>query len=304
MTIELCFSSDNNYVQHLTVALASVFHHRSASDELSICVLDGGISESNKSMLLAFAEKSGAALRFISVGDDAFMDAPIQTRNGEHSHITKAAYYRLLLAEVLPDVDKVIYLDCDLVCRSSLAGLYGMDMGLDWIRGVVDIDEERHTRRLGLDRYICSGVLLLNLRAWREHGVQQMCLNFLQEHPERIVLHDQDVLNVVCREHLSYVDKTWDAQACNTRQGRASGFNDIARTANIVHFIGGRKPWQPGCRHPFRKEYFRYLKLTPFRGFVRQHRWACLRYFFWHSKISHGRKRWYVLGVGIWQKRA
>ena len=55
MTIELCFSSDNNYVQHLTVALASVFHHRSASDELSICVLDGGISESNKSMILAFA---------------------------------------------------------------------------------------------------------------------------------------------------------------------------------------------------------------------------------------------------------
>lgn len=303
MAIELCFSSDNNYVQHLTVALASVFHHKAASDRLSVSVLDGGISESNRRMLQAFAETSGAALRFISVENDVFMDAPIQTQNDGHTHITRAAYYRLLLAEALPDVDKVIYLDCDLVCRSSLSALYDRDMGNDWIQGVVDIDEEKHCRRLGLDRYICSGVLLLNLRAWRENGVQQLCLDFLREYPERIVLHDQDVLNVVCREHLSYIDKTWDAQACNTRQGRTSGFNDIARTANIIHFIGGRKPWQPGCRHPFRKEYFRYLKLTPFHAFLREYRRACLRYFLWHSKYSHGRKRWYVLGVCVWQKR-
>ena len=133
--------------------------------------------------------------------------------------------------------------------------------------------------------------------------VQEKCMAFIRDHADVIVLHDQDVLNVVCRDHLSYLDKTWDAQACETRQGRLSGFNDIARTANIIHFIGGRKPWHPGCRHPFRKEYFRYLRLTPYRDFVWEYRKAWLRYLLWHTRYSHGRRRWYLLGVRIWQKK-
>ena len=123
------------------------------------------------------------------------------------------------------------------------------------------------------------------------------------DHADVIVLHDQDVLNVVCQDHLSYLDKTWDAQACETRQGRLSGFNDIARTANIIHFIGGRKPWHPGCRHPYRREYFRYLKLTPYRNFVWEYRWQWLWYVLWHTKYSHSRRRWYFLGIRVWQKK-
>ena len=75
-------------------------------------------------------------------------------------------------------------------------------------------------------------------------------------------MHDQDVLNVICQESLGLLDRTWDAQVCGTRQARLSGFNELGRTANIIHFIGARKPWLPGCRAPYRKEYFRYLALT------------------------------------------
>jgi len=303
MNIQVCFSSDDNYAQHLAVAMSSVLHHREGTDKLAFSILDGGIAEDNKKKLLELAQRGGATLRFLPVGEQAFRKAPVQTVKGGVSHISKAAYYRLLLAELLPDAEKVIYLDCDLVCRSSLSELYIVDMGEDWIRGVVDIDEERHAERLGLERYVCSGVLLFNLRAWRKYGVQQQCMDFIRDHANRIVLHDQDVLNVVCQEHLSYLDKTWDAQACETKQGRVSGFNRLAKTANIIHFIGGRKPWQAGCRHPYRKEYFRYLKLTPYRFFVWEFRLRCLRYFFCHTKYSHGRKRWYFLGVRVHQQK-
>ena len=302
MDIKVCFSSDNNYIQHLVVAIYSVIASRKDSDNLDIYILDGGISEENKKLLYDISKKERIGIHLITVDKMFFKEAPLETMQGSHTHVTLATYYRLLLPSILPEVDKVIYLDCDLVCRSSLAGLYRVDMGQDWVRGVVDIDERSHSRRLGVQRYVCAGVLLLNLRAWREHGVQQLCMDFLRDHSDLIVLHDQDVLNVVCQEHLAYLDKTWDAQACETRQGKRSGFNKIARTAHIVHFIGSRKPWHPGCRHPYRREYFKYLKLTPFRGFIRQYRYECLRYFFWHTKYSHGRKRWYLLGIRIWQK--
>lgn len=303
MSIHVCFSSDDNYVQHLVVALQSVAVSRKSGDTLDIHILDGGISGENRKLLQQLAQRERMNIHLVDVDREKFRNAPIQTVPGSQSHVTLATYYRLLLPGLLPGVDKVIYLDCDLVCRSSLAGLYEQDMGTDWVRGVEDIDRDCHAARLGLERYVCAGVLLINLRAWREQGVQEKCMDFIRDHADIIVLHDQDVLNVVCREHLSYLDRTWDAQACETRKGRLSGFNDIARTANIIHFIGGRKPWHPGCRHPFRKEYFRYLRLTPFRSFVWTYRLQCLRYLCRHSKYSHGRMRWYVLGIRVWQKK-
>lgn len=303
MSIHVCFSSDDNYVQHLVVALQSVAVSRKSGDTLDIHILDGGISGENRKLLQQLAQRERMNIHLVDVYREKFRNAPIQTVQGSQTHVTLATYYRLLLPELLPGVDKVIYLDCDLVCRSSLAGLYEQDMGTDWIRGVVDIDEKRHTERLGLERYVCAGVLLLNLRAWRENGVQEKCMTFIRDHVDVIVLHDQDVLNVACQGHLSYLDKTWDAQACETRQGRISGFNDIASTANIIHFIGGRKPWHPGCRHPYRREYFRYLKLTPYRNFIWEYRRRWLWYVLWHTKYSHGRKRWYFLGIRVWQKK-
>lgn len=301
-TIHICFSSDNNYAQHLAVSIASILHHK-GEEHIVIYVLDGGISDANKSFLHAMVAGKGTEIYFVTVDGEAFRSAPIQTIQGAVAHVTLATYFRLLLQDLLPEVDKVIYLDCDLICRSSLLPLYQENMGSDWIRGVIDIDHAKHTVRLDIQNYICAGVLLLNLRAWRENEVEQKCMDFIRDHADRIVLHDQDVLNVVCQECLSYLAPTWNAQACDTRLGRDSGFNELAKTANIIHFIGGRKPWHPGCRHPFRKEYFRYLRMTPYRDFEKHFFWMKVRYFFWHTKYSHGRKRWYACGVKVWQKK-
>lgn len=302
MNINVCLSSDNYYAQHLAVCIASVLHHKGLENVI-FWVMDGGISEKNKHILHKMMEGKDASIHFVGINEEVFRDVPIQTMQGGIAHVSIATYFRLLLPHILPDVEKAIYLDCDLVCRASLAPLFGQTMGDDWIRGVIDLDNALHCKRLGIEKYVCAGVLLLNLKAWREYDVEQKCMCFLRNHVDKILYHDQDVLNVVCQEHLSYLDKTWDAQACETRQGHISGFNDIARTANIIHFIGGRKPWQPGCRHPYRREYFRYLKLTPYRNFVWEYWRKWLRYMLWHTKYSHGRRRWYFLGIRVWQKK-
>lgn len=302
MRIPICFASDAAYARPLAVAISSILHSRAEDDELVFFVVDGGLRDADKAVLQSMVREGGASLSFLSLESEAFSDAPIQTMEGEESHISAAAYYRLRLPSLLPEENRILYLDCDLVCRASLAPLIAVDMEGDWVRGVQDIDAARHRRRLGLSRYVCSGVLLLDLRAWREHDVERKCLSFLRDSPERIVLHDQDVINVVCREHLGYLDRTWNAQACATRQGRMSGFNELAKTAAVVHFIGSRKPWQAGCTHPFRSEYFRCLRHTPYRHSVWAWRLECLRWAFWHSKYSHGRRRWYFCGVRIWQK--
>ena len=160
MNIWVCFSSDDNYVQHLVVAMQSIAVSRRSGDELEIYVLDGGISGEIRKLLQQLAQRERMNIHLVDVDREKFRTAPIQTVQGSQTHVTLATYYPLLRPGLLPGVDKVIYLDCDLVCRSSLAGLYEQDMGTDWIRGVLDLHEIRHTERLGLESYECAGVLL------------------------------------------------------------------------------------------------------------------------------------------------
>lgn len=306
MRIAVCFSSDANYAQPLAVTLASIFHHKSAEDELFIYVLDGGIRDEDKAIMHAMTAQAGANVRFLPVGEDAFSHAPLQALGGTHSHITKATYYRILLAELLPQEDNVIYLDCDLICKSSLADLYAQGGGGEyWICGVPDIAEQQQAQRLGLEHYVNAGVLLINLKAWREHCVQEKCMAFIRDHADIIVLNDQDVLNMVCKGHISLLDDTWNLQSCKTRgKEYAFRFGSIANSANIIHFIGSRKPWHIGCRLPLKNEYFIYLKLTPYyKDFMRKYRRASLQHFLYHSADNNVYRRWYLCGVRVWKKK-
>ena len=83
-----------------------------------------------------------------------FQNFPLDTDGP--AHISLAAYYRIILPSLLPSMEKIIYLDCDVICRSSLAPLYADDMQGFSLKGVIDIDAERHAPRLTLANYVCS----------------------------------------------------------------------------------------------------------------------------------------------------
>ena len=299
MTIHVCLSSDDKYARHLGVTIASILVNKAPEDELFFHILDGGISRENRSRLESLQNLASFKIEFLAVDTSLFQNFPLDTDGP--AHVSLATYYRILLPEFLPHIEKIIYLDCDVICRSSLAPLYADDMQGFSLKGAIYIDAESQYSRLDINRYVCAGVLLFNLAQWRRQDLEARCLAFIREHADKILMHDQDVLNVICQESLGLLDRTWDAQVCGTRQARLSGFNELGRTANIIHFIGARKPWLPGCRAPYRKEYFRYLALTPWAEAVRSYRKACLRHFFFHTRISHGRKKWYVCGIRVFQ---
>lgn len=300
MIIHICLSSDDNYAMHLGVTMASILVNKSAEDEFFFHILDGGISQENRVHIENLNTLAPFNIEFLPVDISLFQNFPLDTDGP--AHVSLATYYRILLPRLLPDVKKILYLDCDIICRSSLTTLYAEDMTDFSLMGVTDLDADRHSSRLNISRYVCAGVLLFNLDLWRKLELESRCFDFIREHPDKILMHDQDVLNVVCQESLGLLEKTWDAQICNTRQARSSGFHALGATANIIHFIGSRKPWLPGCRTPHREEYFRYLSLTPWAGYAGEFRKACLRHFLFHSRISHGRKKWYVCGIRVFQR--
>jgi len=261
-TMHIVLSSDDNYAKYLAVTVVSVLCNKAKDDNLAFHILDGGIQQENKSKIESMVAERGASIEFLPVDQNLFSGKLLNIT--EKNHVTLATYYRLLVPSLI-QADRCIYMDCDMVCRSSLAPVWKARLGSCIAAAVKDIDEDKQSERLGLSRYFNAGFFLMDLNAMREEEIQEQFFRFIEEHHNRIVMHDQDVLNSVLHSRIHELDMTWNCQVTKTHKCKETGFHTLSHTANVLHYIGHRKPWVRGCRAPGRKEYWKYLQETPWR---------------------------------------
>lgn len=260
--IPIVFSCDNNYVQHLGCAIASILKNKKPQENLFIYVLSDDITEKSKEKLLSLNYIAPFKLEFIKIDASLFEKCPITNSMG---HISIATYFRFVLPHLFADLDKILYLDCDINVTTSLSELYNTDIEEYYAAVVNDILDMDSCQRLNLKRYFNAGVMLVNLKKWRLDKIQDKAFQYCVEHNDEILWGDQDVLNVILQEKLLFVDRKWNAQTCENK-GNTYNFNEIAKTPSIVHFITCYKPWSVINKAPNKKIYFEYLKLTPWKN--------------------------------------
>jgi len=193
-----------------------------------------------------------------------------------NSRYPKQVFYRLLLGSLLPEsVDRVLYLDGDIIVRNSLHALWCMDLEGKSVGGVTDslsgILEYYNRLQIPITKgYINAGVLLINLKFWRENDYGQRFIQFMRNHPERIVLNDQDVLNFVVQDTKTYIPMKFNLQTMFLYKDRYQNFSiyqfkkeyDEARVNPIIIHYSGCRPWEVGCKHPYMNEWFKYRDHT------------------------------------------
>ena len=107
------------------------------------------------------------------------------------------------MSDILPkELDRVLYLDCDLIVCKSIRSLWNTDISSNSVGAVYDggTDDMRTYNRLKYDiryGYYNAGVLLVNLSYWREHYISDKLLDFISQYPERLLYWDQDALNSI-----------------------------------------------------------------------------------------------------------
>lgn len=117
-----------------------------------------------------------------------------------------ATLYRLLLPDLLPEYDKVMYIDCDVIVRNDLGKLYdSLDMGDNYLGGVYEaaLDfQEAHFREIGCDpaKYINAGFLVMNLKLLRRDGMSEKFIALLNS--TKLEFWDQDALNILCKDRI------------------------------------------------------------------------------------------------------
>ena len=252
--INVCVSTDNKYCQYAGVVIASILCNSKETDSLNFYILDGGISQENKNKLHQLKNIKPCNITFVNVNPsdfDEYKNIPT------HAYLSIAAYYRLKLSKLIPNIDRVIYLDCDTVVNTSLAELYNSDLGNNCIGGVIDIRVFNKRKWKGT-KYINSGMLLMDLKKIRENNIEQEFFDFTKNHFDRIKTGDQDIINFTLENRITILNDTWNVQVSNF-----TSRTSFTKSPNIIHYIGQQKPWKFGSTNYFKDKYFSYLALTP-----------------------------------------
>lgn len=281
--LNILFSSDDNYAQHLGVAMRSVLENNRDFAVVRIYIIDNEISDlSREKLCRTAAEFTNAAIFWIP-----YNKWKSQLQLNMTWNISISSYARLFVADMLPDeIDRVLYLDCDMIVCNSLRNLWNTDLKGCVLGAVQDTISDATKAAVGLmpeERYFNAGMLLIDLAKWREQGTGRKCLSFIKEKNGAVVHHDQGVLNGVLRNQwfrLPPCDNLMTIHFIFIRERMIDYFGENAEFYSgneivsakehpvIIHYTPSftSRPWCRDCKHPLRSLYWENLDKTPWKG--------------------------------------
>jgi len=281
MKLTVVYSSDDAYAQHAGVSMTSLFEHHRRAESIHAYMISNGISPGNRSRLEAVCAAYGRRLTFVD-----FETLAPKLRLNIGGSISASSYARLFIAGIVgPDEERALYLDCDTIVTGNLEALWKMDLGDACIAGVRDTVGARTKREIGIgedDLYVNAGVLLIDVRKWRERGVEAKFLRFIDERGGRVYHHDQGAINGVLHGECMPLPPKYNAMSVLFSMRREEllayygmeGYYDEAEldeaiaSPAVLHytpaFVG--RPWVRGCKHPYRRAYLASLDKSPWRG--------------------------------------
>jgi lipopolysaccharide biosynthesis glycosyltransferase len=277
--IRVLYAVDDGYTIPLSASVRSLVDNAKCVERLEIVVLTSGMSEASRERLFASWRDRVKSVTFIPVDTAPFHNLP--TSSPLMSHPSEATYARFLAPDLLPATwDRVVYLDADTISTCSLEPLWTTDLRGAAVAAVQDPVVPYVSSRFGLPgwrqagleagtRYFNSGVMLVNLEAWRREQIAERSLAYLQENRDRIVAFEQEALNFCVRGRFVQLDPVWNVMHnyWSNPVHRVGKYSRILERARIHHFAGAEKPWSPGNREAFgARLFFDYLDRTRWQG--------------------------------------
>lgn len=253
--IHIAFAIDGPYVQHMGVAMTSLavnnpainFHFHIVFDEMSE---DDGIR------LTKLCQIYQLSAHFYQITNPSLF-VNLKTI----SHISKAVYYWFLLPYLLPvELERVIFLDADLVCHGDIKGLWQISLDNAPLAAKVVNAYPDQIAHMGLKQglYLNSGVLVLNLPVWRQADISKQLIDYMLTFPEKISLLDQDAIAIVLEGQIVPFNECF-----NTTIDCITGEGTITDSTVIIHYAGSCKPWHQWCPDDRKQFYWQYLKMSP-----------------------------------------
>ena len=278
--VAVACAADAGYVMPLAAMLHSAVAHLAPSRRLDVHVLAEGIGAADRDRLARACARDGVRLGWIDADPAALRDLPTWGR------MPRTTYQRLLLPDLLPDLAKVIWLDCDIVVAADLGRLWDVDLDGRAALAVQDMVVPVVSSRLGIRsfralglpaeaKYFNAGVMVLDLDRWRREDVAGRAVAYLRAHHDEVLLWDQEGLNAALHGRWGELDPRWNQNAgvagrpffrrpSHLDEGT---YRSVVEDPWIVHYCGSLKPWTlHDTGDPARARFFRHLDATAWAG--------------------------------------
>lgn len=265
--IPVIASSDDNYAVPVNVMFVSLLENTQSPENFHLFIIDGGISQSKKDSIESDVKRYNSQITFLDINSETYANFPTK------AHISVPAYYRISIPELFDNsVEKVIYLDCDLIIKHDLQELWQIGLENYAIAAVENIAGTTY-KASGLKQsdYFNSGVMLINLNKWRNENIPDKVRKFKIKHPELISTNDQCALNGVFKGNWKRLPLKWNHQSGLYRKSqqidrlqKEGSVDEAIWNPAIIHYVGSFKPWFTPCYHPLEGEYRRYKALSSY----------------------------------------
>jgi lipopolysaccharide biosynthesis glycosyltransferase len=265
--ITIVVASDDHYAVLVAPLIKSIEVNHHTQEKIDFYIIDDGISLKNRQKLQATTNPDMTTLHWIKSSEVIPAGVKIPVDNTAFPFTT---YFRLFAPYVIPpEVSKVIYLDVDMIVVEDIAKLWHTDIQDHLFAAVQDWQEtvSKHSwggipnyQELGIPpqtKYFNAGLLLINTRKWRENGVVHQVIKCLEDNKKHVNYADQYGLNVALYDQWQVLDKNWNCFATFEYPN-----------PYIIHFLDIKPIFNTyNSRPEYKDEFFKYLELTPWRGY-------------------------------------
>ena len=283
--MNIVYSSSDSYAEICGISLLSCLENNKDENEIRIFIVDNNISKENKEKLNQVAAMYNRSIEYVKRIDlNSLTHTDVYT-----GRWNVGTFFRLFLGSLLPqDVERAIYIDCDMIIRHSLHDVYNLDLGGCVFAGADDCRSDLYRIELGEkpgDAYINNGFLVIDLKKWRELDMEKKCIEFISDHNGDITYMDQGVSNAllgskgliyelppIYNSQRIFFDFSYkDLLKLRKPEHHCSEeeYNQAVKDPIIVHFtpvfITGTRPWQVKDNHPFTPEYKKYKEMSPWK---------------------------------------
>lgn len=286
--VNICYTGDESYAMQIATSMVSVLENNQET-EITFYILGDAYSDRTKHKFKKISESYGRDIHIIDITelmkkleDTVFFQEPDIGKNG----LITFMYARLFVDSALPkNIDRVLYMDADTVILGNIKEFYETKLNPSCTIGAIrDIWPVKHNSKIGFsekDLYFMSGLLLIDLKKWREKRVEEAVLNHMHNTNVKYFMHDQDVINICLKGKIdtlplkwgmTYIIRTYKSEQILWFSGKTEDtfytkdeIEESQRNVALIHYAGDYygRPWvyPMACRDS--KIWYKYYEKTP-----------------------------------------
>jgi len=262
--MNLLFTLNKKYFPQLIVLLKSI-HHNNPDEEFHIYIISKELDDNHVEEIFSNLKEAKVTITLLEFDETLLKGSPTSKR------YPLEIYYRLFAAQVLPsDVDRILYLDPDIVVINSLKELYNMDFEDNYFIGATHVNKllrKFNEIRVSAPKnapYINTGVMMINIKKLREEQDVNEVYEYIEKHKHKFTLPDQDVLCGLYGDKVKlineYIYNLNDRMITiyNLKNRKKIDLDWVRENAVIIHYCGRNKPWNKKYRGILGEFYYMF----------------------------------------------